>query len=318
MKNIVSKIILVISATLMVLLISACKKAEDPSSILPPEQISVTPTPEMSLDVQTNFDMLMPFVPLHSLHTRLHEGALPYFIPSNDYGMLLPYSSAIVVDEGSMFVSKYGLVTIDGVVVTDLIYDGIDRAEYIYNWYVGTENDKLPAYKLFIHDLDPETAWGYYNNRKMAACALDGSWITEFDYIDIIFTSEVILLYRDDLTFDIDVIDYDGNHMYNMLDFDWANNAQADSLTGRLIEIISDRYAHVRIRNNTYAFIDLLTGNSRSTRFIAADPFIEGHAPVGVGISGTYYVIWGLINTDFEVIVQPKYYSMPFLFTGKQ
>jgi len=81
--------------------------------------------------------------------------------------------------------------------------------------------------------------------------------------------------------------------------------------------VISDRYAHIRMRNDTFAFIDLLTGQARSTRFIAADPFIEGHAPVGIGIWNTYYVIWGLINTDFEVVVQPKYYNLPYFVHGR-
>ena len=318
MKNKISKIMLMASAILIVILISACKESKSPNSHTPAtEPTSTTQQPEKIMVVQTNFEMLTPFEPQHSLHTRLHEGALPDFIPSNDYGMLLPYSIATGMEDGSMFTSKYGLVTIYGVIVTDLIYDGIDRAEYIHSWYVDEICDEFPAYRLYIQEHNAETEWDFYSNRKMAACALDGSWVTGFDYTEIAFTEEVILLYRDDSTFDIDVMDYDGNRLYNMLDFDWARETNDDLMTERLIVILSDRDAHVRLKNNTYAFIDLLTGNVRPTRFNSADPFVEGGAPVGVGIPGTYYVTWGLINTDFEVVIQPRYASMPFFKHGK-
>jgi len=309
LKTLITTILLVIVVT-----VTACKKAERPPFLPPPEEAS---EPEVGWDVQTDFSVLTPFIPQHTMHTRLNDGAMSELIPSNNYGMLLPYSSSTVLADESLRSQKFGLVTIDGIIVTDLIYDGIERAEYLHNWYVGAANDKLPAYKLFIHERDPEEAWDYYNERKMAACALDGSWVTGFDYVDIIFTKDVIILYRDDLTFDVDVINYNGEHLYNMLDFAWAKDIQVDTWPGALMDIIDDRYAHARIKNNSYVFIDLLTGGTRTTRFIAADPFIEGHAPVGVGIPGTYYVIWGLINTDFQAVVSPRYYSMPFFKYGR-
>jgi len=309
-----------ISVLILVLLISACKKDERPPFLpLPELSPPPSPPPEMVLDVHTNFDIFTPSTPLYPLHSRLHEGALPELIPSTDYGMLLPYSSAAILENGSMNVSKFGLVTIDGIVVTDLIYDNIERAKYIHSWYVGKANDVLPAYNLTKNEMGTETTWGIYItiNRKMAACALDGSWITPFDYTNIVYTNEVILLYRDDSTFDIDVIDYNGNHLYNMLNFSWVNDALSDTWSGINMNIISDRYAHVRVRNNSFAFINLLTGNIQSTRYISVDPFIEGFAPAGVGIANTYYVLWGLINTEFQTVIAPRYYSMPFFVHGK-
>jgi len=323
MKNHVNKknlihIFLIISALILVLLISACKKDEIPTFLPPPEQSPLPPPPpEMMLDVQTNFDIFTPSVPQYPLHTRLHEGAMPELVPSNDYGMLLPYSSAAVMENGSINASKFGLVTIDGIVVTDLIYDDIERAKFIHSWYIGEEHDVLPAYNLSINVMGTETIWGYYYIRKMAACALDGSWVTPFDYMNIMYTKEVILLYRDDSTLDIDVIDYNGNHLYNMLDFRWANDAAADTWSGIYMQIISDRYAYIRIRSNSFAFIDLLTGNLRSTRFIEVGQFIEGFAPAGIGIANTYFVLWGLINTEFQTVVSPRYYSMPFFVHGR-
>jgi len=322
MENNVSKIILVISAIVILLLASACKRIESPPENPSPSP-ATTPSPspepppplppEVILEVQTNFDILTPFIPQHTLHTRLHPGALPEFIPSDNYGKLLPYSSAAILEDGSLHTSKYGLVTIDGIIVTDLIYDDIDRAEYIHGWYTGTTGDIIPAYKLSMNIPDGINS----TNRKLAACAMDGSWITPFDYTDIIFTKDVILLYREEHTLNIDVRNYEGKHLYNMKDMRWAGNALGNTWTGVQMEIIADRYAHVRTGSSSFAFINLLTGSAQSTRFIAADPFIEGIAPVGVGIRNTYYVIWGLINTDFNVIIQPRYYSLPFFRYGK-
>jgi len=318
MKEKMKTVLLVVSAILMLLFLFACKKTETPAE-LPPPAPEQTPTipPEIIIDVQTNFDVLTTFEPLHLLHTRLHEGAMPELVPSNDYGMLLPYSNATVSEDGSLHPVKFGFVTIDGVIVTDLIYDSVERADFLHGWYVKTTNEMYPAYSLYVNTHDPANRPENHDSIRFAACALDGSWITPFDYTRIIFTGDVIILYRDEVFLDIDVIDYSGKHLYNMLDLSWTANASNDPWSFTYMEVISDRYAHVRINSNTFAFIDLLTGNARSTRFTAADPFIEGHAPVSIGIRNTYYVIWGLINTDFQVVIQPTYYNLPYFIHGK-
>jgi len=319
MKKKAGKIILIMSAILILLLLSACKKTETPVYLPPfdPEQTPALP-PEIVVEVQTNFDILTPLESVPLLHTRLHDGAMSELTPSDNYGMLLPYSSAAILDDGSLKTAKCGFVTIDGVVVTDLIYDSIDRAEFVHGRYISAANERFPAYSLTVNEQDYDRVSGYYYiNRKMAACALDGSWITSFDYSYIVFTKEVIILYRDEMIFDIDVIDYEGKHLYNMLDFSWTNSTPNDIWTEMNMYIISDRYAHVRMRNDTFAFIDLLTGQTRPTRFIAADPFVEGYAPVGIGVRYTYYVIWGLINTDLNVVVQPRYYNLPYFVHGR-
>jgi len=270
------------------------------------------------IDVQTNFDILTPFEPQHLLHTRLHEGAMPELVPSDNYGTLLPYSSTIVLEDGSLWPSKFGLVTADGVIVTDLIYESVERAEFLHGWYVRSENEMFPAYSLSKYIPDHEFYSGHHTViRKMAAVALDGSWITLFDYTHIVYTKDVIILYRDESIFDMDVIDYSGKHLYNMRDLSWTTRALDDVGPYIYMDIIADRYAHVRTGSSTFAFIDLLTGNARSTRFIAADPFVEGFAPVGIGVVNSYTILWGLINTNFDVVIQPIYYNLPYFIHGK-
>ena len=280
MKNKTSKIILILLVLMMTLLISACKKTERPP-FLP--QYDPAPPPEMRWDVQTDFSIHTPFVPRYSLHTRLHDGALPELIPSDNYGMLLPYSSATVLNDGSLRSIKFGFVTIDGVVVTDLIYDSVNRAEYRHGWHVGAMVDEFPAYSLSKMDTsDTVNAW-VNTGAKMAACALDGSWITPFNYINIAFTEDAILLVRDETMPNIDVIDYNGNHLYNMLDLDWISDIpEYDWSSANLINTFVGRYGIVQMKNDTYAFIDALTGSAHYTDYIDVSQYNEGFASVAV------------------------------------
>jgi len=328
MKNNVSKIMLIMSALVVVLLISACKNTERSPFLPPPDPI---PPPEMRWDVQTDFNILTPFVPSHSLHSRLHDGAMPELIPSNNYGLLLPYSSATVMDDGGLRSANYGLVTIDGVVVTDLIYDSIVRAEYSHSWYYGAATEVFPAYSLSktgkvadikaVDENDDVIIISYDGTIiRMAACALDGSWITPFDYYFIKFTEEVIILVRDESTPDIDVIDYNGKHLYNMLDLDWIRDISKDYWSSSsFTNMVSGGYGSVQLKNGTYAFIDALTGSAYYTEYIGVSLFSEGFAPVAVrgGDERTNYMIWGLINTDFEIVIPPKYAWAPVFYKGK-
>jgi len=319
MKNKVRKTILLILVLMAALLVSACKKAE-PTQYLPPPDPA--PPPEMKWDVQADFNVLTPFVPLHSLHTRLHEGSMPELIPSNNYGVLLPYSSAVILENGSLLASKFGFVTANGTVITDLIYDGITRAETARNWhhYPGSPIEAFPAYSIYIEASEIGTDAWVYTERKMAACALDGSWVTPFDYINIVFTENVILMARDHSTLDIDIIDYNGNHLYNVLDREWVNDVLDESwATSSFMWNIAEGYGHVQLKNNKIAFIDILTGNAYYTDFIEVHMFNEGLASVAVRINNisSDNKIWGFINTDFEIVIPPMYEWSPFFYNGR-
>jgi len=304
-------------ALIVTLFISACKKSE-PTQYLPPPDPA--PPPEMKWDVQADFDVLTPFVPQQSLHTRLHEGSLPELTPSNQYGMLLPYSSAVILENGSLMASKFGFVTVDGVVITDLVYDGIYRAESASIWHIGIANKTFPAYSIYIDSEETGTNAWVYRERKMAVCALDGSWITPFDYVNIAYTEDVILLARDHSTFDIDVIDYNGNHLYNTLDHEWANNVIDDAWAiGSFMGNIAEGYGHVQLKNNTVAFIDVLTGNARYTDFASASVFNDGLISVAVRIDNNpeSKLVWGFINTNLELVIPLKYEWSPHFFNGR-
>ena len=168
----------------ILILAAACSKTAQRPPFLPPPEL--VPPPDMIWNVLTDYSGLTPYTPKFTKHTRLHDGPLPELIPSNDYGTLLPYASATIMPNGSLRESKYGLVTIDGVVVTDLIFDQISRAnEQVYHYFGLQPVPQPPVYLLAVNTSGSGTLWNAES--KKAVCALDGSWITPFDYVNVIF-----------------------------------------------------------------------------------------------------------------------------------
>jgi len=211
------------------------------------------------------------------------------------------------MDDGSLRSSKYGLVTIGGVVVTDLIYDDIQRAESM-DWHIGGDVKRFPAYRLSVNIPVSETPHRIYPERRSAVCAPDGSWVTPFDYQSVLFSGKVIILIRDERAFDIDVIDYNGNHLYNMKDFYWANHS-FDTWYGLHINLISDDYAHIMVQDDKYVLIDLQTGSAQYLEFESIYSFNEGLAAVAVRLHSpdTGNRLWGFANTEFEIVIPPTY-----------
>jgi len=247
------------------------------------------------------------------MHTRLHDGPLPELLPSNDYGTLLPYASATIMPDGGLRESKFGLVTMDGVVVTELVFDQVNRAYAHMIYYSETHPvTQPPAYLLGVHESGARMG---STESKQAACALDGSWITPFDYASIIFARDVMILMRSHDTYDIDVYDYSGKLLYNMLDMEWAKNLHGQSWPGELVYSISEGYGSIQLPDGTCAFIDIMTGAARYTEFSMAHSFSEGYAAVAIntGSFGPVQQLWGFIDSDFELVIPPMYVN-PSLF----
>ena len=142
-KNILYHAIALLSLVCILTVCSSCKKNVEYLPDMP-----ITPDPDMSWDVITDYSGLTAYRSPRSMHTRLASGALPELVPSDGYGMLLPYSGSYAKPgSGGYQVTKYGLVTIDGVIVTDAVYDSISRVN-IYT--VDTQVTK-PAYMLGIN-----------------------------------------------------------------------------------------------------------------------------------------------------------------------
>jgi hypothetical protein len=102
-------------------------------------------------------------------------------------------------------------------IVTDPVYTNGYRVS-IYNQEEGASED-MPAYILSGTHENPDDP---YTSPSMAACALDGSWITPLIYSDIFSSAAALTLVRVAETNDWDVMDYDGNLLYNSKDMDWS------------------------------------------------------------------------------------------------
>ena len=296
------RLLVLVLAMLILTLAAACSKTtERPPFLPPPEPV---PPPVARWDVRTDYSALTPYVPPNIVYSRLHPGPLPELLPSNDYGLLLPYSGAVVMASGSLREVGYGFVTIDGVIVTDLVYDRIERATY----YLPMERMERPAYRLIVNTPSQESSV-YFPASKIAACALDGSWITDFDYVDVVFTDTAFFLIRDHGSYDTDVYDYSGSKLYNILELEWVDEIHADAWPGSLVYDVSEGYGFVRMKDGTVAAYEVLTGNIRNTKYSGAWAFCEGFAAVSenTGHLGAYPELWGYINRDFELVIPPAY-----------
>jgi len=313
--------LIVLILLLMVLSLSSCRQEAPRPSFLPdPEPVR---PPEMSWAVRTDYSGLTAYSPPHKKHTRMLDGPLLVLIPSQGYGMLLPYANATVLMDGSLRESKYGLVTAEGMIVTDLIYDRVDRADGRSYVYSAETPAPLPAYVLTVTIPGTENPWGGVE-AKHAACALDGSWITPFDYADVVFTDDVIILMRSHETFDMDIYDYNGQFLYNALQKVWGADVAHDTWPGHMsYNISAEGYACLPSRSGEYFYVKVSTGKAIYTKYTAALPFSEGlaavRAPVLYRDGQTEYNmdLWGFINTDFELVIQPQYTSAAAFLNGR-
>ncbi|MCL2627381.1 MAG: WG repeat-containing protein [Oscillospiraceae bacterium] len=310
------RILLILLIIATVAFAAACNAPQ--SKYLP--EIKHVP-PNMRWDVKTDFSVLAPYNP-NSMYSRLSDGAMPQLIPSDDYGLLLPYKSVNVQSDGSAGLPAYGFVTTDGVLVTDLVYYSVKRASsnlwyFSINWGEQPPPDYYPAYLLSIAlpREDDDTAIAWYPQTKQAVCALDGSWITAFDYDEVFFTENAILLMRGFYEgLDIDVYDYDGNFLHNMQEHDWVQYVGADQWASGLFYGVYNGYGHVAV-NSPYgntAFVNIQTGQAKYTEYYSTSigQFADGLAPAYSD------GLWGFINQDFEMVIEPQYTSTEIFFNG--
>ena len=246
------------------------------------------------------------------IYSRLGDGPLDELATSKDYGLLLPYAAvAVNGDYGGIWIQKYGLVTVGGVIVTDGIYDIVERA-YTYS---ADRTEPKPAYLLVTYEPDSEDQQD--PEKRCAACAIDGSWVTPFDYASIWFSENVIVLTRKFWTLDIDIYNYNGTFLYNMLDTKWAKGiAPGEKFNLRGYGTIGGRdYAHIRMGDGNIAFINLQTGECRETEFVdAGDIGNEGLVAVAIWNESGYRQLWGYINAKFEIAIPLQYeYALPFI-----
>lgn len=263
----------------------------------------------------------MGYIPVSDIHVstdssdlqffkfqRLDDAPLPTFTSSSAHNIILPYSSAVTMLDGSMRITQYGFVTIDGVVVTDLIYDRIERARN----NLSPTLEPRPAFHLHIGIDNAISESDDYidiagQTTLQAAAGFDGSWVTSFvDYIEIVFTDTVVVLVRSTDSFDIDIYDYDGNRLFSILELDWVSSISEDAWPDLLIHSISEGYGFIELYDGTIGVVNFHTGELRNTDFVDALRFSEGLAAVSPSDANG---LWGFVNTELEMVIAPTFSS---------
>jgi hypothetical protein len=273
--------------------------AQEASPSASPSAVTASPAPtDWHSGVKTDYSGLTPYVPVEEVFTRLSEKPLPELKPS-DYGKLIPYMGKVLYDDsGFGAYYQYGLMTEKSVIVTDPVYSYAYQGSYYDNsGYNGTLVPALDLEKL-SDKIDKKNPW---ESIRHAVCALDGSWVTEFDYSDVGFTDKVIIATRDYDANDIDILDYSGRLLYNSKSLNFY-----DLIPPQSAYIFKSGYGEglfsIPLSNGETVFFDAATGGSEIyVPYKEAGPFISGFAHV------TESGLTGFINRDYQPVIEPKF-----------
>lgn len=284
-----------------------------PSSASVTEQasptLSTSPSPsDLHSGVKTDYSGLTPYKPMEEKYTRLKEGAMPSLTPSGQYGKLLPYvGRTLYADDGYNVIRKYGLVTQTGTIVTDPVYSRVYQGSYFnYSTYTGVN---VPFYSLskLSDKISEANPW---DSELYAVCALDGRWVTPFDYRSVFYTDKVIMLVRSHEQNDIDVMDYSGKLLYNTKSLDCYSQIQ-DSSSYNFLSGYGEGIIALGLADSRTVFIDAVSGNETYTDYTLCSPFSGGLA------AAMQNGLYGYINKDFSMIIPPQYSWADYFYNSK-
>ena len=131
--------------------------------------------------------------PPPSVGSRWYDDYTGQLILRDDYGKLIPYAGLRLMDDWPATTGcLYGLMTTDGVVVTDAVYSAVRSPCY----YMGEKQGSHPLLALYMMTQPDETY--EYGRSLWAIAASDGSWCTEFCYLGMRACEDSLLLFEDD------------------------------------------------------------------------------------------------------------------------
>lgn len=134
--------------------------------------------------------------------TRLSEGYMGELKASDGYGLLVPYAGRRLMDDWPAATGcVYGLMTLDGVAVTDAVYSNV----YYPSYYENYERHPMPVLVL-MQGQASDSADGFETCYTVASS--DGSWIMEETYSAVSASKHGLLLFGGDA---LTVTDTDGN-----------------------------------------------------------------------------------------------------------
>jgi len=128
-----------------------------------------------------------------SIGSRWYDEYTGQLILRDDYGPLIPYAGLRLMDNWPAITGcLYGLMTTDGVVVTDAVYSSVTSPIYYMGW------KQLSHPLLALYTRTPPDAAHIYGRDSWAIAARDGSWCTEFCYRGFRAGKDGLLLFEDD------------------------------------------------------------------------------------------------------------------------
>ena len=130
---------------------------------------------------------------------RLSESYMGELKASGDYGLLVPYAGRRLMDDWPAATGcLYGLMTLDGVAVTDAVYSNV----YYPSYYENYERHPLPVLVLMQGEASNEIE-GFAPSYTVAAA--DGSWVMEETFHALSTSRHGLLLFGDDTLTVMDV-----------------------------------------------------------------------------------------------------------------
>ena len=123
---------------------------------------------------------------------RLSEGYMGELKASDDYGLLVPYAGRRLMDDWPAATGcLYGLMTLDGVAVTDAVYSNV----YYPSYYENYEQHPMPLLAL-VKGQESNRTDGFEERYTVAAA--DGSWVMEETFRALSTSKHGLLLFGDD------------------------------------------------------------------------------------------------------------------------
>lgn len=167
---------------------------------------------------------------------RLSEGYMGELKASDDYGLLVPYAGRRLMDDWPAATGcLYGLMTLDGVAVTDAVYSNV----YYPGYYENYEQHPMPLLAL-VQGQESNRTDGFEERYTVAAA--DGSWIMEEQYSVVSANRHGLLLFGDDT---LTVTDTAGNVTQKI---SYQEMGLSDEEAGRMISGIMWGYDTVGSR----------------------------------------------------------------------
>lgn len=192
-----NRVIIFIAAVMLVLTSCAADEPEKIVQVEEPEVPIETEAPEETeleigeIIVATDWSKLGEYTPMQQIGSRWYEEYTDHLILRDDYGTLIPYAGERLMDDWPANSGcLYGLMTTDGVAVTDPVYSGAYRLSYY-------DAGRWQVHPLLILVKGGERkANGSFS--RYAVAAADGSWCTEFEYMAYRTDSEGLVLFKED------------------------------------------------------------------------------------------------------------------------